>query len=894
MKYLSYSQFKNLWFKFWTEKKHETKKSASLVSNDESLLWINSGVAGLKDYFLSKKINKNPRIVNIQKSVRTSDLSNIGLTNRHLTFFEMMGNFSIGDYFKEDAIKWAIEFLTNEKWLNFNLKNIYITYLKEDEETLNILKKNNINVDHLIPMSKKTNFWDLGVGPCGPNIEFYYDLGEKLDYEKKRITLLFDEIENKRYLEIWNVVFSQFFNSGDNNYKLLKSKNIDTGMGLERILFILQEKNSIFETDLFDNSLILLEKIFDKKIDLSSKKDKEFIRSIKIILDHSRSVSFLISDLLKLKIDINFKNKRGYVLRKIIRNACLKFYFLNIKKPILFKISECVIKKYSCFYNDLEVNKELILNLIKKEEKLFFELLENNSLIKLLKTKNKFIEGKYIFNLVSSSGIPLEIIKNIAKDSNLELDIESFNQFWNEHKKISNKKNRDFIKEWETLFIENLKSTVFVEDSYNLFAKILVIFEEKKNVLSSKKESWVIFDKTPFFAQKGGQSFDVGTLKINNIFSKIIDVQINNKKQILHKIKLKTEIKVGDIVYLEIDSLKRNFTKKNHSSTHLLHSLLKKEITNEIEQNGSFNNEKYLRLDFFSPRKILKKEIINIEEKLNKLINKKIESKIFYTTFQEAKKNKAISLFEEVYDKSRVRIVKFEDYSIELCGGTHVKNTSEIEIFKIYYFKTISKNIYRIYAITSNKEFTNLKNKYFENLYSLLNELKEKLEYLNNIEINKKIIELKQEPKLFFDYKEKLEILKIIVFEEYKKKKEKELKEIVKTYKIPNIDIKIKKNIKIITHKLSNNLKYKKDFSIFLFDYLKKEENVLICLINELKTNFNNVLLFDGTKNDIDWSKILKIKFKDSISGGGNKKKFRGLIKNIKLNDFFDFIFKQF
>lgn len=801
MKNLSHHQLRQLWFKFWQKQRnHHHQPSVPLLNTDaaDSLLWINSGVAGLKHLFLSPQV-EHTRICNIQKAVRTDDLDLIGKTNRHLSFFEMMGNFSLGEedvggYGKEKAITWAWEFLTSKEWLDLDPSKIYITVFKEDQASIDICqKKLSIPLERLFLKGLKSNFWDLGVGPCGPNLEFFYDLGPEFEptTTKKGLFLLEHDIENDRYLEIWNIVFSELFNltHGHNaifehllstnqeiaypslrkrqnltssskqdqkqpqtkRYLNLFRKNIDTGMGLERILTILQGKQSCFETDLFLDIITEIEKkcstTFIRGVSNFKLTEQELKnnRRFKVIADHIRTVVFMLTDLLQLGKGWDFRNKHGYVIRQIIRNASLQGYFLGIRRPFLYKklpakIVELMGDVYSNLQNEINLSKNLsdldksenlsqlsrLAKIIYEEEEKFLRLILKSKVSRefLYSPKDRIWSGKEIFRLVTESGLPFSFLQQIAEDRGLSfVQVEDeYQQAMDQHKlKSQNLANQTWFDKKKLITWSDFAKTTFFEKETTMpNVKVLGILpaiedeswklsESTNNVnfassLSKGEKGWVLFDKTPFYARKGGQEPDHGKVFNTDVSAKVIDVICNERLQYAHLLEIKRGVlDVDDLVNLEIDITKRKLTANNHSATHLLHGLLRQCLGEDVQQNGSFNNHEILKLDFFSrsSKEEIAHQLPTIEKTFLAKIGDNLPAQIRWVSREQAKKENALDFFDvDKFFTEKVRIVQFGDFSKELCGGTHVKTTGDISDFVIFAFKKIGQNIYRIYART--------------------------------------------------------------------------------------------------------------------------------------------------------------------------------------------------
>ncbi len=709
MKHLTYQALKSCWYAFFRHHNHHQVSAVSLVTKDKSLLWINSGIAGLKDYFLAKKLPPAPRLVNIQNAIRTNDLTLIGQTNRHLTMFEMMGNFAINDYFKPQALKWAWEFLTSAKWLNLPKRRLYFTIWENDHFTRNFLQQElQIPASHLLFKSRQTNFWDLGVGPCGPNSEIFYDCGKAFDPQNQGLKLLQADIENDRYLEIWNIVFSEYNNLGNNQYQPLSSKNIDTGAGLERILMILQAKNQLFATDVFQLPRTFLEEASQiafldlppSQLTIAQQKTN---RAFIIIIDHLRAAIFMLSDLLarKNRSVFSFQTERGYVIRRLLRNAFLQLASLRLQPPFLAKMTSSIVQAYQTTYPQLKIHFEVVKNLIEHEEKQIMRIWQPEMVKKLFAKSALVLPATTIFNLVTSHGIPLELLETFAFEEGKKLDLKNYYQLLEQHKKVSHGKQAAFSQPWTMLFSTQNQPTPFFEHAFNLEnCKIIAVFPHHQ----LNNHYWVIFDKTPFYAAKGGQVADHGEAIFATFRANILDVRLNNHQETLHLLYSSKQPVLNHLATLKIDQAKRLATAKNHSATHLLHFLLRKHLGSEVQQAGSFNNEAYLRLDFtVKDRSPSFPVLAKISQEMSELITAAIKPEIIFTTLEKAQKLKALAFFVDRYQTQRVRIVKFGDFSLELCGGTHVYQTKEIEQFLITNCEQISRNKWRIYALTGQQ-----------------------------------------------------------------------------------------------------------------------------------------------------------------------------------------------
>lgn len=880
MKHLTYQALRDLWRKFFEKHDHKWLESHSLLNPDESLLWINSGVAGLKDYFLAIKTPPKPRLVNIQKSVRTNDLTLIGKTNRHLTLFEMMGNFSLGDYFKSSAIKWAWEFLTAFEWLNLDRNKLYFTVWKEDLGTQNILKTElKIDNDHILLKTKKTNFWDLGVGPCGPNMEIFYDLGVDFDPKHQNLQLLIDDIENDRYLEIWNIVFTEYNNIGQNQYLRLKNSNIDTGLGLERILMILQNRQQLFATDIFMPLINFLELNSKKKFTLKANQklnssQKLINTSFGIIIDHLRAAVFMLGDLLaKSNYDFSFQNQHGYIVRRLLRNAFIQLDNLKLKPPFLYQMVDLIVDQFKTFYPVLKQFRIQIKNLILNEERQIIKLWKPTLIAKLIDKDQKNLTGKAIFELVTSRGIPLELIENYALQKELNLDLESYYQHLTIHKKVSHHGNKTaFVDEWSVLKANSSEPTLFLDQSFHIEqCHVLAVFPSK----ASNNQYWVIFNQTPFYAEKGGQASDTGKAVFPNFSGQILNVQLNHFQQHVHLLASDFKPQVGDVATLIINEKKRLSTAKNHSSTHLLHYLLRKHFGTNLKQSGSFNNDQYLRLDFNFDGQINLSDLELISQQMADLIAANIQPEIIKTTLANAQKMQVLAFFTDRYQNPIVRIVKFGDFSLELCGGTHVFSTSKIERFLITNFQSISKRKWRIYAITGKTTvdaFLATKNVEFKNLMTTFKP------EINTFPKLKSLLKTFQATTFYLIKKSLFQ--QIQSFNKLIKTSTitKTIQSSLEMYQIPKQDIFLIKKKLFCIHKVDNLTAGGLNFLRALYDKNLQNYQLVVLIFINSSTQKNN-LFIKLTDDDIVNQNIIKFLQQDSqIKFGIRKNRLQGVI----------------
>ena len=746
MRKLSSQQIRETWLNFFKERGHMIEPGASLIPhNDPSLLWINAGVAALKKYFDGSEIPESKRITNVQKCIRTNDIDNVGRTARHHTFFEMLGNFSIGDYFRKEIVEWAFDILTNEKYFGLEKDKLYITYHPSDLETRDLWIKQGMSKDHLIPL--EGNFWQIGEGPCGPNTEVFYDRGEKWDENHLGVKLLEDDIENDRYIEIWGIVFSQF-NAVNGvkreDYKELPHKNIDTGAGLERIACVLQGTDTNFETDLFFPIIEETQKLCQKPY------ESEYLMPYRVIADHIRACTFALAD------GELFSNEgRGYVLRRLLRRAMRYGQKLGFKEPFLYKLVPTVIEVMSGFYPYLIDKKDYLMKIIMSEEEKFLRTLTSgeNMLNSMIEGKTS-LSGEDAFKLYDTYGFPIELTLEICKDNNVDVDVEVFNACLNKQKEIaraSRKNTESFNKQSKDLLDFNLPSE-FTYDYSDLESVVIGLFKDGVKVDSIDDEGDVIVEKTNFYAEMGGQVADTGVVSNENFSANVTNVINAPNKQHLHHIKVSYgSLKVGDKLKLVLDKQRRFAIMRNHSATHLLQAALIKFIGNDVRQKGSFVNENYLRFDFSHFEKIDQSSLNRIERQVNEYISQAIEGKVLELPIEEAKKIGALSEFDEKYGDI-VRVVCFGDDSKEFCGGTHVKNTSDIGLFIIKSEESISSGVRRIEAVTSLEAY-----KYLKQKEELLGEVRLSLGVKSNGEILSRISSLNDELKIEKDKLAKIE-----------------------------------------------------------------------------------------------------------------------------------------
>ncbi len=727
------SDIRKAFLDFFNSKNHEVVASSSLVpSNDETLLFTNAGMVQFKDVFLGTETKNFKRAATSQRCIRAggkhNDLENVGYTLRHHTFFEMLGNFSFGDYFKEDAIKFAWEFLTEE--LKLDKEKLWITVYKDDDEAEEIWK-NIIGIDpgRIARLGDDDNFWSMGdTGPCGPCSEIFYDHGEHIDGTPPGA----EGDEGDRFIEIWNLVFMQFNRDESGKMEPLPKPSVDTGMGLERIAAVLQSVNSNYETDVFKDLINASEKILGS----------EGSTSHKVIADHIRSSVFLISDGV-----IPEKEGRGYVLRRIMRRGIRHGYKIGAKKPFMHLLVKDLIKLMNSAYPELKKKQKNIIELIKNEEIKFFETLETG--IEILEDtisnmKNKTLSGDVVFKLHDTYGFPFDLTADIAREKQLDIDEERFNECMNQQKQTS-KASSSFvsslpaasgIEETKFLGYENLESD----------SKVLVIWKDQERIDAAKNKEEIFFacNQTPFYAEAGGQIGDKGKFASQSSTGSILDCKKQGKVYIHKAIVDKGSIKTGDVIKMSVEKEKRSAIAIHHSSTHLVHAALRAVLGDHVQQKGSLVDENKLRFDFSHTKPLTKEEITKIEDIVNKEALKNLEVKTELMKLDDALKSGAMALFGEKYDDDvRVLTMGENSYSVELCGGTHVNRTGDIGFFVITNQSSVASGIRRIEALAGSKSIEHVKKLRDVNL-SLQNslnvsadELQEKVNSL--IEENKKL-----------------------------------------------------------------------------------------------------------------------------------------------------------
>lgn len=721
MKYMTGSEIRSMYLNFFKSKGHMIEPGAPLVPiNDPSLLWINSGVAALKKYFDGREIPNNPRITNAQKSIRTNDIENVGKTARHHTFFEMLGNFSIGDYFREEAVTWGWELLTSKEWFGFDKELLYVTVYPTDQETYDLWIKLGVSPDHIVKL--EYNFWEIGEGPCGPNTEIFYDRGTKYDPENIGIRLLEEDIENDRYIEIWNIVFSQY-NSKEgldrSEYPMLPNKNIDTGMGLERMACVIQGVETNFDTDLFMPIIRATEEMSGVKY------TQETATAFKVIADHVRTVTFAVADGALLS-----NEGRGYVLRRLLRRAVRYGKKLGIDRAFMYELVPVVADIMKDYYPYVCDKIELVQKVIKSEEDRFRQTLADGEKILtdlIAKCEDKTISGKDAFMLYDTYGFPYELTLEYAEEAGFTVDKEGFDA----QMEAQRERARNAREDVESMHSQNAALMSFKTPSkfvgyhqLSTISNVILLLQNGEVVDSLTGAGQVILDTTPFYAESGGQVADTGMMTTSAANVMVTDVIKAPNGQHLHSVQVDGTLSLNDEVVCQVQVENRLDLTKNHTATHLLHQALKDVIGAHANQAGSLVSADRLRFDFTNMQGLTSEELQRIEAIVNEKIWASIPVEVFEKSIEEAKKMGAMALFSEKYGET-VRVVKAGDYSIELCGGCHVSNTSEIGLFKIISESGIGAGTRRIEAVTGKGAYQYM-NSFIERFAAVSETLKTK------------------------------------------------------------------------------------------------------------------------------------------------------------------------
>ena len=891
MRRMTSYEIRNMWLKYFSERGHMIVPSANLIpKDDDTLLWINAGVTPLKRYFDGSEVPVSKRITNIQKCIRTNDIENVGVTRRHHTFFEMMGNFSIGDYFKEEAITFAYNLLTGHEWFDIPKEKLYVTVFPDDTKTIEKWTELGMIPDHIIKLDD--NFWEIGPGPCGPDTEIFFDRGDKYDPEGDALEKFKHGDDNERFVEIWNNVFSQY-NSEEgkerNEYKELPSKNIDTGAGLERWACIFQDADSNFDTDLFLPIINQIEELSGIMYDGSM--------PFKVLADHIRALTFALAD------GATFENYgRGYILRRLLRRSVRYGRKLGLTGLFMYKLVDSVVRNMKAVYPYLEEKQAHVKALIMQEEELFGRTLVQGEK-KLYELMDESIDNKIsgvdAFKLYDTYGFPFELTLEYLEEKGYTTDKAEFDSYMAKQKELSksNTHHESAMNTQNELLLKYMDKSEFVYDKYKLKGKIIALIENEKMVDKLSKEGYVILDKTCFYATGGGQVNDTGIISSNTFKARVIDVFKAPNGQNIHKVRvLSGVVKKGECDLL-IDEGRRKEIEANHSSVHLLQYALRTLISKSIEQNGSKVDENTLRFDFNCPVKITDTDLIKVEDKVNEMINEKIKRVTTLKNINEINKDEVMALFNEKYGDV-VRLVEF-DGSKELCGGTHVKNTADIKNFAILSCVSKGSNIYRIEAATNNKmkeELLLFSKSYNDEIVKLTIKAKSILSEAKNdgIKLDYQVVVPNDDVNSYRDIvalKERLSTLQEEVKNLEKEFNKAKSEKLVSSLSSFEEDIQVIGNSNLLLKKVSkmdiNSLKQ-------VMDNLANEyDNIFILLANVNGSNVNFLARSNNPK--LSAGEIVKEAATMSLGNGGGSPKFaQGAGKKIdEIENIFNKIIKD-
>ncbi|MEY8415360.1 alanine--tRNA ligase [Tissierella praeacuta] len=710
MKKMGLHEIRKEFLDFFKEKEHLVASSFSLVpKNDKSLLLIGAGMAPLKKYFTGEQTPPNKRMATCQKCIRTGDIDNVGKTDRHATFFEMLGNFSFGDYFKREATAWAWEFLTER--MGISKEDLWVTIYLEDDEAFEIWNKEvGVPVERIVRLGKEDNFWELEVGPSGPCSEIYVDRGEKHGCGSPNCK---PGCECDRFIEVWNLVFTQFDKDENGVYHSLPNPNIDTGMGLERITCVMEGTKTIFDTEAIREIIKKVEEAAKVKYGNDSKKDE----SIRVITDHSRAMTFLVSDGV-----LPSNEGRGYVLRRLIRRAARHGKLLGIEEEFLSQIVDVVINSWKVEYPEIKEREEQIKKVIKAEEDKFQETIHQGisileEYIEEIKLNNQnILSGEKAFKLYDTYGFPLDLTKEILEEKNLQVDENEFNANMEEQRNRARKARDEGDSGWATgneqdLF-EGLETTFVGYEKTSIVSEIIGLFtnNEKVDKLKTEEEGIIILNESPFYGESGGQVGDTGIIEGSDFKAIVLDTKHSKGNHLIHIVRIIDGVaKVGTKVIASVDDNRRDSIRRNHSATHLLHRALKDVLGEHVNQAGSIVMPNRLRFDFTHFEGVTKEELKDIEKIVNSKILESLEVITIETSLKNAQEMGVVGLFEDKY-KDEVRVLTMGDYSKELCGGTHVSNTANIGLFKILSESSIASGVRRIEAITGGSVYEYMNN----------------------------------------------------------------------------------------------------------------------------------------------------------------------------------------
>lgn len=747
MKKMGLHEIRKEYIDFFKSKNHLAAHSFSLVpKNDKSLLLIGAGMAPLKKYFTGEATPPRNRMVTCQKCIRTGDIENVGKTARHATFFEMLGNFSFGDYFKKEATAWAWEFLTVN--LQIPKEKLWVTIYLDDDEAFDIWNKEvGVPKDRIVRLGKKDNFWELEVGPSGPCSEIYVDRGIEHGCNHPDCK---PGCECDRFIEIWNLVFTQYDKDEKGVYNDLPNPNIDTGMGLERMAAVMEDVKTIFDIAAIKDIVKKVEEISNVKYESNKEKDV----SIRIITDHSRAMTFLVSDGV-----LPSNEGRGYILRRLIRRAARHGKLLGIEGSFLTKVVDVVIDSWKVEYKELDERREMIERIVRAEEDKFQETIHQGMLIlenyvdDMNSNRESILSGENAFKLYDTYGFPLDLTKEILEEKSMKVDEKKFNEYMEEQKNRARMARNDdsgWTSKSENDLFENLETTFRGYETTNVASNITGLFVDNNPVekLEKDQEGILTLNETSFYGESGGQVGDTGIIEGTEFKIKVLDTKKTKEDHIIHIVKvIEGEANIGDKVLAVVDQKRRNSIRRNHSATHLLHRVLKDVLGEHVNQAGSVVSDNRLRFDFTHFESVTEEEIVKIEKKVNEKILESLEVVTLETSLAEAQEMGVVGLFEEKY-KDKVRVLSMGDYSRELCGGTHVSNTGSIGLFKIISESSIASGVRRVEAITgmSTYEYINKMEQDIDEIASLVksdkNNLTEKVSGLiTNLKDKEKEIE---------------------------------------------------------------------------------------------------------------------------------------------------------
>ena len=882
MKKMTSLEIRKMWLDFFQSKGHKVVESAPLIpKDDDSLLWINAGVTPLKKYFDGSVVPDNRRVTNIQKCIRTNDIENVGVTRRHHTFFEMMGNFSIGDYFKNEAIEFAFELLTSHKWFNIPIDKLYFTVYPEDKDTYNKWVSLGVPEDHITKL--EDNFWEIGEGPCGPDTEIFFDRGEKYDFDGKALEHFQKGEDNERYVEIWNNVFSQF-NSKEGidrkDYQELPSKNIDTGAGLERWACIFQDADSNFDTDLFMPTIKMVEELSGTLYDGSM--------PYKVIADHVRSLTFALAD------GANFDNVgRGYILRRLLRRSVRYGKKLGLKGKFMYKLVDSVVLNMKDVYPYLLNKQAHVKALIIQEEDLFLKTLDKGEkkLLELMdESLDNKIKGNDVFKLYDTYGFPFELTLEILAEKGYTTDKEEFLKCMQEQKELSknNQKQIESFKSQNEMLLNYKDESEFIYEVYEQKGEVIALIKNDKFVDSLDDEGIVVLDKTCFYAESGGEISDTGIIQGDNFKAKVLDVFKAPNGQHLHKIKvLHGTIKLDDKIESIVDKERRLNIEANHSTVHILQLALQTLIDKDIYQVGSKVTDTYLRFDFNYHGKITDETLVKVENFVNDYIKNSYQRETTIKNLSDIDTNEVMALFADKY-KDKVRLVEIAK-SKELCGGCHVKNTKDIKKFAIISLENKGSNTFRITGAT--------KDKVEENLLTIANPYNQNI--IKNIMKAKELIKKAKEEGITLTLDLTLDNIKPSSYQDIINLKNKDNYVANSVHELEKKYLKLKSELSINDlSKYEKNILKEKDLNLLIMKIDNEDNDTLKNIADTLVNKYSNMFILFANINQeninfiarsnslIDAGKIIKDITKLTGGNGGGSNKFaRGAGKDINKLD---------